>query len=139
MLKYKSLGFVFSVGITPANAAAALASIRILKENQQLVDALHNNSELFLRLAKEAGFDTGESGNTPIIPIILKDSRICLLISEKLKNKNINVMPIIHPAVAENEARLRFFLSALHTEEQIRFTVEVLKKEYDELVGKDQM
>ena len=43
--------------------------------------------------------------------------------------RGINVQPILHPAVEEKAARLRFFITASHTEEQIRYTIDVLAEE----------
>ena len=43
--------------------------------------------------------------------------------------RGINVQPILYPAVPERAARLRFFLTAAHTEEQIRDTVQILLEE----------
>lgn len=33
--------------------------------------------------------------------------------------RGINVQPILHPVVADNASRLRFFLASLHGEEQL--------------------
>ena len=43
--------------------------------------------------------------------------------------RGINVQPILHPAVEESAARLRFFVTAKHTEEQIRLTVDAVVEE----------
>ena len=43
--------------------------------------------------------------------------------------RGINVQPILYPAVEEEKARLRFFITSPHTEEQIRHTVEMLTEE----------
>jgi 8-amino-7-oxononanoate synthase len=50
-------------------------------------------------------------------------------LSQALAERHINVQPIVHPAVEENAARLRFFISATHSEDEIRHTVEVLAEE----------
>ena len=50
-------------------------------------------------------------------------------LSEALAARKINVQPIVHPAVEENAARLRFFISATHTEEEICYAVQVLAEE----------
>ena len=47
-LKYTAPGFVYSVGISPPNAAAALASLRLLEEEPERVAKLADNSRLFL-------------------------------------------------------------------------------------------
>lgn len=41
----------------------------------------------------------------------------------------MNVQPILHPAVEERAARMRFFITSNHTEEQIRYTVQALAEE----------
>ncbi|MBQ9589587.1 MAG: aminotransferase class I/II-fold pyridoxal phosphate-dependent enzyme [Butyrivibrio sp.] len=128
LLKYTSDGFMFSVGISPANAAAALEALNILKNSPELVEKLEHNSKFFLEAMKEKGLDTGLAEGTAVVPCIIKDSNKCMEISQKLYKKGINVMPIVYPAVSEEEARLRFFISSEHTEEEMRYTVDVLAR-----------
>ena len=125
-LKYTAPGFVYSVGISPPNAASALAAIHQLKAHPERVAQLHQRAKLFLQLAQERGLDTGMSQNTPVIPIIVENSLRCVQLSQALFERGINVMPLIYPSVPENSARLRFFISCTHTEEQIRFTVDTV-------------
>ena len=132
-LKYTTPGFVFSAAMGPPAAAAALASLRLLRAEPQRVARLQDNSSLFLRLARQRGLNTGMSGGTPIIPIILGNSIHCLQLSDAMLKQGINVLPILHPAVEETAARLRFFLTSQHTEDQIRRTVDVLAKELEKI------
>ncbi|OLD07947.1 MAG: hypothetical protein AUI90_08200, partial [Deltaproteobacteria bacterium 13_1_40CM_3_69_14] len=125
-LKYTAGGFVYSVGISPANTAAALEALRQLKAHPEKVARLHERASLFLRLAKEKGIDTGFSERSAVIPAILGNSLHALSVSDALKHRGINVQPILYPAVEETAARLRFFCTATHTEQQIRETVQVL-------------
>ena len=125
-LKYTAPNFVFSVGISPPNCAAALAALRILEREPQRVEQLRRNSKLFLELAKERGFNTGMSGGTAVVPIILGNSMLALQMSKALFDRGVNVQPILHPAVEEKAARLRFFITSAHNEEQIRYTVDAL-------------
>lgn len=120
-LKYTAPGFVYSVGISPSNAAAALAAIDLLRREPERVARLHERATLFLSLAKRHGLNTGRSYGTPVIPLIVGDSMKCLRWSQVLRQRGINVQPIVHPAVEEASARLRFFVTSTHTEEQIRF------------------
>lgn len=122
-LKYTAPGFVFSVGMAPASAAAALEALRILRLEPWRVRQLHANATLFLDLAREEGLHTGSSVGTPIIPVITGDSVQAVRLSQRLLERGINVQPMVAPAVGETGARLRFFLSATHTEEQIRHAV----------------
>ncbi len=128
-LKYTSPGFVYSVGISPPNAAAALASLRLLEEEPDRVARLAENSRLFLTLAREHGLNTGMSRDSAVVPVILGNSLHSLQLSQALFARGINVQPILYPAVEESAARLRFFITALHSEQQIRDTVMAVAEE----------
>ena len=124
LLRYTAPGFVFSVGMPPAQVAAALAAIKTLDQEPDRVERLRQRSALFLSLCKEAGLDTGDSSGTPVVPVITGNSMVALRLSNRLKADGINVQPILYPAVDESAARLRFFITSDHTEEQIQLTVE---------------
>jgi 7-keto-8-aminopelargonate synthetase-like enzyme len=47
-----------------------------------------------------------------------------LRLADRMRRHGVNVQPIVHPAVDDNAARLRFFVNATHTQEQLRTTVE---------------
>jgi 8-amino-7-oxononanoate synthase/acyl carrier protein len=125
-LKYTAPGFVFAAGMPPANAAAALASLRLIQENPERVATCQARSALFLRLAKQRGLNTGLSRDTPVVPVILGNSLHALQASRQLYERGINVNPILYPAVEEKAARLRFFITAMHSMEQIRAAVDAL-------------
>jgi len=69
------------------------------------------------------------SNNTPVVPIITGNSLQALMLSRAMFDRGISVQPILYPAVEEEKARLRFFITSAHTEEQIRHTVDVLTEE----------
>jgi 8-amino-7-oxononanoate synthase len=129
-LKYTSPNFVFSVGISPPNCAAALAAVRLLDREPHRVERLRQNSRLFLELSRERGFDVGTSNGSAVVPIILGNSMLALQMSRALFERGVNVQPILHPAVEEKAARLRFFITSAHTEEQIRSTVNALSESF---------
>lgn len=128
-LRHTLPGFVYSVGLTPANAAAALAATELITAEPQRVRALRRNSELFLGLAAEAGLATGASADTPIIPCILGDSAKTLRVADELFARGVIADPIFHPAVAEDLTRLRFFVTSEHHEDDIRRAVSILAEE----------
>ncbi|MDZ4831224.1 MAG: aminotransferase class I/II-fold pyridoxal phosphate-dependent enzyme [Phycisphaerae bacterium] len=132
-LKYTAPGFVYSVGISPPNTASALASLRLLGREPQRVARLHELSDLFLTLARQHGLNTGLAGGTPIVPVIIGNSVKCLLLSQALFRRGINVQPILHPAVPEHATRLRFFITTNHTESHIRDTVAAVVEELAKL------
>lgn len=128
-LKYTTPGFVFSAGISPANSAAALEAIRLMNREPQNVKRLQERADFFLKALRTHGIDTGMSEGSAVVPCIVGNSMKCLELSERLRVRGINVQPIVYPAVDEDAARLRFFLSSLHTEEQLRFTADTLAQE----------
>jgi 7-keto-8-aminopelargonate synthetase-like enzyme len=128
-LKYTVPGFVYSIGLPPAAAGAALAALRVLEREPQRVAQLQANAKLFLELAAEAGLNTGDSGGSGVVPVILGSSINSLRLSRALFARGINVQPILYPAVEEKAARLRFFITSQHTADQIRRTVAAVAEE----------
>jgi 8-amino-7-oxononanoate synthase len=127
-LRCSAPGFVYSVGLSPPVAAAALAALEIMRAEPERVERLNVNGRLFLEEARAAGLDTGGSIGAAIVPVILGSSIRAARVSDLLFRRGINVQPILRPAVPERSARLRFFLSSLHTPEQIRHAVAETKR-----------
>jgi len=128
-LKLVAPGFVFSVGMAPPAAAAALAALELLQREPERVSRLNERASLFLRLAREGGLDVGGSIGAAIIPVITGSSIRAGRLAQALFQRGVNVQPILYPAVPERAARLRFFLTAEHSEEQIRDAARVLLEE----------
>jgi 8-amino-7-oxononanoate synthase len=128
-LKFSAPGFVYSVGMPPPAAAAALAALRILKREPARAQLLRQRGALFLQLAKAAGIDTGLSAGLSVIPALTHSSVKAGRLAQALYRRRINVQPIVYPAVQERAARLRFFISSEHSEEQIHTTVAALAEE----------
>jgi 8-amino-7-oxononanoate synthase len=127
-LKRMAPGFVFSVGIAPPSAAAALSALEILEREPERVRRLNERAGLFLQLAREAGLDTGGSIGAAIVPVITGSSIRAGRLAQAMFERGVNVQPILYPAVPEGAARLRFFLTAEHTEEQVRQAVAILRE-----------
>ena len=125
-LKCMSGGFVYSVGLPPPIAAAALKSLELLHREPERVARLHQISNVFWEGARALDLNIGNSRGFAVIPIVTHNSLIAVALSQKLFQQGINVQPIIHPAVPEQAARLRFFLTSEHTEAQIREALEAL-------------
>jgi len=128
-LKRMAPGFVFSVGIAPPVAAAALAAVEILEREPHRVHRLNERAAQFLHLARDGGLDVGGSIGAAIVPIITGSSIGAARLSQALFRRGINVQPILYPAVPERAARLRFFLTADHTENQVRDAAAMLIEE----------
>ena len=128
VLRHAAPGFVYSVGLAPPLAAAALESLRILHAEPWRVAALQANAARFLRLAREAGFDAGHSAGLGIVPVILGSSVQAARLAAALFERGVNVQPILFPVVPERSARLRFFLSAEHTPAEVDQAVAAMRE-----------
>ena len=128
ILRYTSPGFVYSAGITPQNAAASLKAIELIKQESELLSKLKDNSDFFLNKLKKFNIDTGLSKDSPIVPAILKDTQLAIKVSNELFDRGIYVVPILAPSVPKGTERLRFFISSMHTKEQLARTAEELHK-----------
>lgn len=122
-------GFLYSVGMAPPVAAASLAALQLLQREPERVTRLQELGQLFLKKSQEAGLKTGTSAGLAIVPVIVGSSLCAARLSNVLLKRAINVQPIIYPAVPESSARLRFFLSSAHTEQQLFSTVQILSEE----------
>ncbi len=123
LLRGHASGFVYSVALAPALAAAALMALQVLGREPERAARLQDNAALFLAEARAAGLDTGTSGPFGVVPVMVGDTLVAAKLSEQLLDRGVNVMPVMFPAVPMRAARLRFFLSALHSAEDIRVTV----------------
>jgi 8-amino-7-oxononanoate synthase len=132
-LKYTVPGFIYSVGMSPSNAAAALTALRILNAEPERARTCQDRARFFLRLCKDRGIDTGESDQSSVVPCIVGNSYAAIRLAEALLRRGIHVHPIIYPAVSETMARLRFFITAAHSEEQLRVTADALAEELTKL------
>ncbi|MBR0225976.1 MAG: aminotransferase class I/II-fold pyridoxal phosphate-dependent enzyme [Thermoguttaceae bacterium] len=125
-LKYTAPSFMFSVGMPPAQAGAALAALRILEAEPERSEKLRKNSAYFKELARGYGINVGLAEDSGVVPVIIGNSLKTLAASHQLFLNGINAHPILHPAVEEHQARIRFFLTSQHSFEQIKTTVDTL-------------
>jgi 8-amino-7-oxononanoate synthase len=126
ILKYFAPGLVlYSAGISPISTAAALASLRVLRAEPGRVQTLAENARFFVARARAAGLDTGLSDGSAVVPVVLSDDDLALrVVDDLMQHDGICVHAMLYPSVPRGAARLRFFLSATHTHEQLGFTVD---------------
>ncbi len=123
IIKYEAPGSVYSVALAPALAAAADCSLDLLEAEPERVARLQDRGRLFLDCARMHDLDTGHSVGSSIVPVMTGNPILAVAASQSLLERGINALPIGFPGVPVNAARLRFFLTAEHSEDQIRFAV----------------
>ena len=124
IMKYEAPGSVYSVALAPNLAAAALSALEILHDEPERVTRLQDNGTFFMKTAQAAGLDTGLSIGSSIVPVIVGHSALAMAASDELLNRGFNVLPIVFPGVPMNQARLRFFISSEHTQEQMTAAID---------------
>ncbi|MSP94982.1 MAG: aminotransferase class I/II-fold pyridoxal phosphate-dependent enzyme [Alphaproteobacteria bacterium] len=137
-LRYLAPGFIFSVGLSPPDTGAAMAALDILEREPQRTQELRQRTHFFRQLARQYGLPLGGEMDAPVASLVIGNGNTCMMVSQRLLEAGIHVQPIVHPAVAVDGARLRFFITIDHTEAQFRATMPAIAKELEaigQLVG----
>lgn len=119
-------GFVYSVGLSPAVTAAAHAALGVMIAEPARTVRNQANSEMFLAKARAAGLSTGEAMGRAIVPVLFADFPSTLAAAARLLENGIYAPPVIQVGVPQDAPRIRFFLSADHTEADIDRTIAIL-------------
>lgn len=125
-IKMSARGFLFSASLPLAQVEAAMAALRIIETRHDLFRKLEENARFFRAGLTELGFDLGES-TTHISPIFIRDEMKTLTFGAYLFHAaEVVMMPFVSPGVAKGQERLRCNVTAVHTEEQMGYTLEAL-------------
>jgi 8-amino-7-oxononanoate synthase len=130
-IKHFGRAMIFSASIPPANAAAALAALQVMREEPERVERVNQIAEKMRKGYQALGFNTGPSV-TPIIPIIIGDDQRTFLFWRKLFESGVFVNPVISPATPPGLQLLRTSYMATHTDEQMDRVLATFEK-----VGKE--
>jgi 5-aminolevulinate synthase len=126
-------GFIFSTAMPPAVAAAALASIRYLKEHNEIRERHQERAATLKRRFIDAGIAVMPS-TTHIVPVPVGDPVLCKQASDELLEKHkIYVQPINYPTVERGTERLRFTPMPLHTDADMDHLVSAMKQVWSSL------
>jgi 7-keto-8-aminopelargonate synthetase-like enzyme len=117
LLINRARSFIFTTAPAPADAAAALAALRVLRSQEG--DAL--------RVRLRTLTDRVQPGHpSPIIPVLLGDESATVAAAEMLLARGLLVPAIRPPTVPPGTSRLRVALSAAHRDEHVSRLLEGL-------------
>ncbi|MFZ4066366.1 MAG: 5-aminolevulinate synthase [Phenylobacterium sp.] len=120
-------GFIFTTSVPPAIAAGAVASIRWLKEHNE-VREMHQERAAALKSRMEAAGLPVMPSVSHIVPVLVGDPVHCKMISDVLlEDHGVYVQPINYPTVPRGTERLRFTPSPAHTDEMMDNLVRALE------------
>jgi len=108
---------IFTTGLSPADAAAALAAVAIVTGPEG------DDRRAMLR----RHIDRVRPGHaSPIVPIVLGDERRAVAASDALLDRGLLVPAIRPPTVAPGTSRLRVTFSAAHTDDEVTHLLHAL-------------
>jgi 5-aminolevulinate synthase len=120
-------GFIFSSTLPPAVAAAARASVRFLKQHDEIRQKHQERAATLKRRLTAAGIPLIPSVSH-IVPVLVGDPVLCKRASDELLSRHsIYVQPINYPTVERGTERLRVTPTPLHTDADMDHLVDALK------------
>ena len=126
-LKHHSRALIFSASPPPANMAAVIKAVEIIRREPQRIDRVWELTNYLKKALLTEGFAIGKP-ESPIIPVYVGDDmtvfRACIMLQEE----GVFVNPVISPAVPPEHALLRLSLMSTLTEKQLDFAVDKLVK-----------
>jgi 7-keto-8-aminopelargonate synthetase-like enzyme len=122
-LMHHARSLIFSASLSPANAAAVLGALEIMREEPERRVRLWENTTFFREGLQSMGLDTGQS-ETPVIPLMVRDNMLTFKIWRLLHDRGIFVNAVVPPAVAPANSMLRLSVMATHTKEQLARALE---------------
>ena len=130
-IRYSSRPFIFSASMPPANAAAALAALRLIQKDASYTERLTELAQYMRKQLTDRQIALRES-STPIIPIYTYDAMRTLRVNRRLYEEGVYVNCVLPPATAPGECLLRCSLMATHTHALIDEAVEIIARVLEE-------
>ena len=132
ILRQKARPYLFSNALMPAIVSGTLKALELVENANEERKQLIAMSDYWKNGLVSLGFDVKE-GSTPIIPIMLYESKVTQEFSKRLFENGVYAVGFFYPVVAEGEARIRTQISALHTKDQLEQALRIFQKVKSEL------
>ena len=118
---------MFSAAMPPAAAATVLECLKIVEEEPEHLQRLWKNARRMHRELNDLGYNTLNS-KTPIIPLLIGDDMQAFAFTQELYDNGVFATPVVKPAVPDGCALIRTSYMATHTDQDLDYVVETLKK-----------
>lgn len=118
-IQHHARSLIFSASMSPANTAAALASLRVMEKEPERIERVNQIAQYMSKEFREMGFNVGDTV-TPIIPVIIGDDMPTIIAWKALFDAGVYTNPVIPPAVPSGSSLLRTSYMATHTDEQLQ-------------------
>jgi 8-amino-7-oxononanoate synthase len=121
LIRNRARTFVYSTGLPPAIAAAAIAAINVIENEPETVARPMQNALAFTR---RVGLPDAAS---TIVPVIIGDEQKALAASRLLEEEGFAVIAIRPPTVPAGTSRLRLTFSAAHPAAEIERLADIVR------------
>ena len=126
-------GFIFTTSMSPVLCAGALASIKYLKDHNELREQHQERAATLSNMLRDNSIEVFDGACTHIVPVMVRDAKRCKLMSDALLNDHgIYIQPINYPTVDVGAERLRIAPTPLHTDAMMSNLVVALRKVFNE-------
>jgi 8-amino-7-oxononanoate synthase len=126
LLINRARSFIYSTSLPPVVCEAGIKAVDIMDRGSKgLRRKLWKNRARLFKGLNDLGFDTLGS-DTPIIPVLVGRAGDALKLSDRLYRRKVLVPAIRPPTVPESKCRLRFSVTAGHTNDDIDLVLEAL-------------
>ncbi|WP_102946318.1 8-amino-7-oxononanoate synthase [Stenotrophomonas sp. VV52] len=125
--------YIYTTAVPPAQAAAALAAVRLARRDDWRREKLAELVGVFRAGARQHGLELMPS-DTPIQPLLCGAESTVMALSAALEAAGFLVSAIRPPTVPEGKARLRVTLSALHTVPEVRALTDAIAHARDHVL-----
>jgi 8-amino-7-oxononanoate synthase len=122
LIKTRARTLIYSTGLPPASAAAAIAALDIIEGDPALTARAMQKAQSFTRALNLP------SAQSPIVPILLGDPVAALKASELLEAEGFLVVAIRPPTVPQGTARLRLAFTAAHPDDEIARLAKIIRE-----------
>lgn len=126
-LIHRARPLLFSTSHPPSVAASALAAVRLVQEEPELIERLWDNTRFFKKGLTQLGWDTGAS-ETPITPVMVGDERLTMELSDRLFAAGVFALGIAFPTVPRGKARIRTIVTAGHTRTHLQRALDAFER-----------
>jgi glycine C-acetyltransferase len=110
-LRQRSRPYLFSNSVSPVIAAASIAVLDLLEQDDSMRRQVHENAAYFRAGMSALGFDLID-GEHPIVPVMLGDARLASDMADRLLQHGVYVIGFSFPVVPKGQARIRTQMSA---------------------------
>lgn len=135
-LRYNMRSQIFAKSLPMPVVIGALKRMEMLRNQPELRQKLWTIVHALQNGLREAGFDIGGT-NSPVTPVFLKGTlgEATNVTLDLRENHNIFCSIVVYPVVPKDVIMLRLIPTAIHTMEDVQYTIDTFKKVKEKLAA----